>query len=116
MILLLRKVKHLIDKEKPSGVFAGIGMCVEEEKELVRELVELCLWSFPGFISCCGCESTPHKKRAANFAARLIVCLFFHCVKKCLNVFPLGMGWNITAGRCDKVLEFTAFCHQFTGG
>ena len=54
MILLLPEVKHLVDKEKYSGVFASICFCSEEDKEMIRELAELRFWNYPGLIGGCG--------------------------------------------------------------
>ena len=56
MILLLPEVKHLVDKEKLSGVFSGICFCAEEDKEMIRELAELRFWNYPGLIGGCGCS------------------------------------------------------------
>ena len=55
MVLLLPEVKHLYDKEHYTGVFSGMSICAEADKEMIRELAELRFWNYPGLIGDCGC-------------------------------------------------------------
>ena len=41
MILLLPEVKHLVDKEKLTGIFSGISICAEEKKEMIDSLEQV---------------------------------------------------------------------------